>query len=122
MKSVSVVRVLVCGAFAVACDAAAPADPLREAFLDACQVNPDQVRIEEQSNGRVTTESYCKCAYDKTMRGLSEQERSTAAFYLLVQVGVDERDAKRRLPAIDYSAMGAASAAIGRMTQQCRTR
>lgn len=93
-------------------------DPLRTEFLAICQVSPDQVRIEAQSQGRIKTADYCACVYDKTVRGLSDAEAKVAAFYLMSPVGASQADLQK-FRDMDLTAMGAASEAIGKAAKRC---
>ena len=90
-------------------------DPFRTEFFDACmQMKPYQSMSPEKRN------NLCKCTYDTTMAGLSEDAQNTARFYLLSQAGVKpvSKSLVSSLP--DGNVMFEASKAIGEAARQCR--
>ena len=89
-------------------------DSVRTEFVAACMA-----RVEYRSMETIRRTAYCECGYDRTMSGLSDNEKPYAQFYLLSQVGIDVR--KRKLISKpDMQAMIKASKAIGRAVAQCR--
>lgn len=68
--------------------ACAPAEkspnPMRTEFMKSC---PQQKPYVNRDTDRVTR--YCRCIYDKYTKGLQEDEKLIAQFYLMSQFGVD---------------------------------
>ncbi len=98
-----------------ACMPAEPKDdPLRTEFVEACMG-----RIEYRAMQPDKRSAYCKCGYDRTLSGLSEEEKKFARFYLLEQVGVDA-GSKQLITKPDMDAMLKASKAIGQAVRRCK--
>ena len=104
------------GALALAsCTPVATADePLRKEFAEACF----QLAA-HRTTKPARRKPYCSCIYDSTMRGLSNEVRPFAQFYLLQQVGIDARS-KNLIDTPEIGAMVKASHAIGAATRRCR--
>jgi hypothetical protein len=88
-------------------------DPIRVEFISGCEglrayssMKPDR------------RTSMCKCIYDTAMRGLSEQEKNGARFYLLEQAGIDAKS-KNLVSISDLNVMGTAAKAVGDAVKQC---
>ena len=90
-------------------------NPMRAEFLEHCQDRPEYA----SRKGAGTLDKYCLCVFDKTMKGLSEEERIAAGFYLY---GETSEGYLNRYP-IDVQAaatsMTAASQAIGKAVKSC---
>ena len=88
-------------------------DPFRAEFVEACEG-----RIEYRSMKPEKRTAYCKCGYDETVSGLSDEEKQFARFYLLAQVGVDVQS-RKLISHPNMEAMVAASNAIGAAVKRC---
>jgi hypothetical protein len=63
--------------------------------------------------------AYCECGYDKTLSGLSEEEKQIARFYLLGQVGGDVKS-RFIVGQPDIQTLLKVSNAIGNAGKRCR--
>lgn len=115
MRYVSLVLIVLVSSILTSCNLAGD-DPVRIEFVQACEG-----RIENQIMKPKIRTTHCECAYDKTMSGLSNEEKTLASFYLLAQVGVDvnSRDWGSKL---NMQHMKKVSAAIGNAGKQCKRR
>ncbi|WP_026942785.1 hypothetical protein [Hellea balneolensis] len=88
---------------------------MRTEFMEACQAKPEYLR--KRRNG--TIEKHCKCIFKEAMKGLSDEERIVAGFYLY---GEQHEGFKKRLHnrPPDLDAMVPAVKAIGRAAKKCR--
>jgi hypothetical protein len=100
----------------LACNPAEPVadDPYRIEFVAACEG-----RIEYRTMQAEERTAYCECGYDKTMAGLSDEEKPFARFYLLEQVGVDVQS-RNLISEPNMQAMVKASEAIGKAVARCK--
>lgn len=89
-------------------------DPIRVEFVEACKG-----RIEYKSMKPNKRAAYCECGYDKSIGGLSDEEKQFARFYLLAQVGV-EVQSRRFIDKPNMQAMVKASKAIGNAVKRCK--
>lgn len=93
-------------------------EPFEEEFLVACTAEPNNTPSGFYGSDKITPDTYCACIFDTTMRGLSEDEKLVAAFYLLGQSGIDTRN-RPEFRQIDPMAMMAGSEAVGRAVNRC---
>lgn len=110
---------LVTGSLISACSAASNSsnDPYRVEYLAACESRPNM-----KSKDVDKVKKYCRCIYDKTMKGLSDEEIMTARFYLMGQSGIDveaREDFTSRDITIVANTMMPASNAIGDAVKAC---
>ena len=115
MKRISFLMAVLLAAPAIsACDPEAPKnDPVRTKFIAGCDgLKPYQSMKPEKRIAR------CKCIYDKTLRGLTDEEKRYARFYLLVQAGL-EAEARKLLSMPNMDAIVKSSNAIGAAVKQC---
>lgn len=89
---------------------------MRTEFLEHCQDLPENISRKRAG----TLDKYCFCIFDKTMKGLTEEERTVAGFYLY---GSSSEGYMERYPydvqdAVDN--MMTASQAIDHAVKSCR--
>ena len=91
-------------------------NPMRAEFLEHCQDRPEYASRKRAG----TLDKYCLCVFDKTMKGLSEDERIAAGFYLYG--GTSEGYLKRYPFNVQDAANGmmTASQAINKAVNSCR--
>ena len=114
IRPAHIVAVLFLATLLASCKSASVADdPVRAEFVAACIG-----RVEYRSMETARRTAFCKCGYDRTMSGLSDNEKPYARFYLLSQVSVDVRE-RNLITRPDMQAMIKASKAIGGAVRQC---
>lgn len=99
----------------VACTPAADKnDPYRIKALAACKIYKAYQRMPLEKRL-----AYCACVYDKSLSGLSKQEKQVARFYLLAQLNVDVKSMNLLDPPPPMQSMMKASNAIGAAVKRC---
>lgn len=91
-------------------------DPMRAEFMEHCQDRPEYTSRKRAG----TLDKYCLCIFDKTMKGLTEEERIVAGFYLY---GETSEGYQKRYPFDVLEAansMMTASKAINKAVKSCR--
>lgn len=114
MKFVYVYIAVLCAA----CANASAEQPFQAEFQTACESNSNDTPKGFTLTGELTREKYCKCIFKNAMRGLTDEEKKVAAFYLLGQSGVDLKN-RREFKTIDPMAMGGGAQAVGKAVQRC---
>ena len=92
-------------------------DPFRTEYLAACE---NQSFYKRKPVDKV--QKYCRCVYDKTLRGLSDDEKMAARFYLMAQSGIDVQNREEFTsidPVVAADSMVPASNAIGEAVKAC---
>lgn len=90
-------------------------DGYRTEFMTACEGLNAYRTMQPAKRG-----AYCACTYDRTLQGLSAEEKQFARFYLLAQSGLDVQS-RRLIDKPEAKAMFVASQAIANAVQRCRS-
>lgn len=88
-------------------------DPVRAEFLPACEGMAAYGSMEPKKRT-----AHCACVYDKTMSGLSDEEKQVARFYLLEQAGLDAQS-RNLVNESNLQAIGKAANSIGEAVKRC---
>ena len=90
-------------------------DPMRAEFMESCAARPEYVS--KRRDG--TIDRYCGCVFDRTMKGLTEEQRILAGFYLYGEQSEAFKSRYEMNPdSLQY--MGVVSKAIGNAAKVCR--
>jgi len=87
---------------------------LQSEHMDHCLSRP-----EYQSRDPEKIEEHCRCVFTTAMRGLSDDEQLTAAFYLYGETHKAIKERFRANPP-DLDAMGPAVEAVAKAAKTCR--
>lgn len=90
-------------------------DPMRTEFLSACEARPEYER--KRRDG--TIDRYCGCLFDRTMKGLTEDQRILAGFYLYGEQSEAFKTRYTLSPDL-MEHIGLVSKAIDRAAKTCR--
>jgi len=101
-----------------ACGTATAEQPFQAEFQAACENQSQSAPPGFTLTGEYTREKYCKCIFNTAMRGLTDDEKKVAAFYLLGQSGV-KVDHRPEFKTMDPMAIGNGAAAVGRAAERC---
>lgn len=93
-------------------------EPYSAQFASACIAHPQRTREIRRDDGLKRVSQYCTCIFDKTMAGLTDDEKQAARFYLFAQVNIDVKS-MAEFKSMNLSATGVASQAIGKAVAAC---
>lgn len=88
---------------------------MRVEFMNSCLNRPEYVARKRAG----TLDPYCSCIFNKTMKGLSQEEQITAGFYLYGETHTEFRERLKTSP-INPESMMPATQAIDKAVKVCR--
>ena len=89
---------------------------MRTEFLDHCQDRPEYTSRKRAG----TLDKYCLCIFGKTMKGLTEEERIVAGFYLYGETSEGYLNRYKFDVQEAMNSMMPASRAIDKAVKSCR--